>query len=115
VSAEEVSAVPGVKMMVMYPQPTDVDAFEKVYLDEHVPLAVEKLAGKTKIVATRVTGSPDGAPAFYRIAEVHFPSMDAFKACAGSQEGKLTLAHASAISTGGPPVVLVAEEETYTF
>ena len=107
--------MPEIKMIVMYPQPTDVDAFEKVYLDEHVPLAVQKLAGKTKIVTTRVIGSPAGAPAFYRIAEVYFPSMDSFRACAKSQEGQLTLAHASAISTGGPPIVLVAEEETYNF
>jgi hypothetical protein len=28
-----------VKLIVAYPQPVDVDAFEKLYLDEHVPLA----------------------------------------------------------------------------
>lgn len=107
--------MPDVKMMVMYPQPTDVAAFEKVYVDEHVPMAVDKLAGKTKIVATKVLGAPAGTPAYYRIAEVHFPSMDALNACAASPGGQETLAHAGAISTGGPPVVLVAEEETYTF
>jgi hypothetical protein len=37
----------GVKLMVMYPRPKDVDAFEKVYQKEHVPMAVEKLKGKT--------------------------------------------------------------------
>ena len=50
----------GVKLMVMYPRPKDVDAFEKVYQKEHVPMAVEKLTGKTKLVATKVTGSPHG-------------------------------------------------------
>ena len=34
------------------------------------------------------------------------------KASAG---GKETLAHAAKISTGGPPVVLIAEEQTLTF
>ncbi len=29
-----------VKLVVMYPRPKDVDTFEKVYRDEHVPLAV---------------------------------------------------------------------------
>jgi hypothetical protein len=53
----------------------DVKAFEAVYRNEHVPLAVAKLEGKTKIVATKVLGSPQGMPGFYRIAEVHFPSM----------------------------------------
>ena len=107
--------MPEVKMIVMYPQPTDVEAFERRYQDEHVPMAVEKLAGKTKLVATKVLGAPSGTPGFYRIAEVHFPSMDALNACAASQGGQETLAHASAISSGGRPIVLVAEEQTYTF
>ena len=29
-----------VKLVVMYPRPKDIDAFEKVYQNEHVPLAV---------------------------------------------------------------------------
>jgi uncharacterized protein (TIGR02118 family) len=105
----------GVKLIVMYPRPKDVDAFEKLYQTEHVPMAVEKLAGKTKLVATKVTASPQGTPQFYRIAEVHFPSMDALQACAASPGGKETLGHAAKISSGGPPVMLIAEEESFTF
>jgi len=104
-----------VKLMVMYPPPKDVQAFERLYLDEHVPMAVKQLAGKTKLVATKVQGSPQGKPAFYRIAEVHFPSPEALQACAASAGGKETLAHAAKISTGGAPVVLIAEEQTFTF
>ncbi len=48
--------MPNVKLVVMYPRPKDIEAFEKIYLKEHVPLAVAKLLGKTKIVATKVTG-----------------------------------------------------------
>ena len=95
----------GVKLVVMYPRPKDVDAFEKVYQKEHVPMAVEKLKGKTKLVATKVTGSPQGTAPFYRIAEVHFPSMDALQACAASDGGKETIGHAMKISSGGPPVI----------
>jgi uncharacterized protein (TIGR02118 family) len=104
-----------VKLVVKYPRPKEVDAFEKVYQNEHVPLAVAKLAGKTKIVATKIVGSPQGTPPFYRIAEVYFSSMQALEACAGSEGGKEALAHAVKISSGGPPIFLVAEEETYTF
>jgi len=60
-----------VKLVVMYPRPKDIDAFEKVYQNEHVPLAVAVLGGKTKIVGTKVLGSPQGTPAFYRIAEMN--------------------------------------------
>ena len=104
-----------IKLIVMYPMPTDVEAFEKVYQDEHVPMAVEQLAGKTKLVATKVMASPQGKPAFYRIAEVHFPSLAALTACAASDGGKATLAHAAKISSGGPPVMLIAEEQTFSF
>lgn len=90
------------KLIVMYPTPTDVSEFEKVYQDEHVPLAIEKLSGKTKIVATKVLGTGDGSPPpFYRIAEVHFPSMQALDECAGSAGGKETVEHAIKISSGG--------------
>jgi hypothetical protein len=44
--------MPNVKLIVMYPRPKDIAAFEKVYQNEHVPMAVEKLVGKTKIVAS---------------------------------------------------------------
>jgi uncharacterized protein (TIGR02118 family) len=50
------------KLIVAYPQPADIDAFEKLYAEEHVPLAVAKLEGKTKIVATKIIASPQGKP-----------------------------------------------------
>jgi uncharacterized protein (TIGR02118 family) len=105
----------GVKLIVMYPRPRDIDAFEKIYQTEHVPIAVEKLQGKTKLVATKVTASPQGTPPYYRIAEVYFPSMEALQACAASAGGKEALGHAVKISSGGPPVFMIAEEESFSF
>ena len=105
-----------VKLMVIYPRPKDIEAFETVYNQDHVPMAVGKLAGKAKIVATRVLGSPAaGEPTFHRVAEVYFPSMEALEHCAASEGGKQTIAHAVSISSGGAPVFLVAEEETLVF
>jgi uncharacterized protein (TIGR02118 family) len=103
------------KLIVAYPQPKDVQAFEAVYEKEHVPLAVAKLDGKTKIVSTKILSSPQGAPPFYCIAEVHFPSMEALQRCAESAGGKETLAHAVKISSGGSPVIMIAEENSFTF
>jgi uncharacterized protein (TIGR02118 family) len=105
----------GAKMIVMYPRPKDIDAFEKLYQSEHVPMAVKNLAGKTRLVATKVNASPQGTPPFYRIAEVHFPSMAELQACAASEGGKETLQHAVSISSGGPPVIMIAEEESFNF
>ncbi len=104
-----------VKLIVAYPQPKDASAFEKIYQQEHVPMAITNLHGKTKMVATKVLHSPQGEPQFYRVAEVHFPSMEALQQCAASAGGKETLAHAVKISSGGPPVIMIAEEDTFTF
>ena len=105
----------GAKFIVIYPRPTDIEAFDKVYREEHVPMAVEKLSGKTRIVATKVIGSPQGLPPFHVIAEVHFPTIEALQSCAASDGGKETLAHAAKISSGGSPIFLVAEEQVYNF
>ena len=103
------------KLIVAYPQPADVEAFEKIYRDEHVPIAIANLAGKTKIVATKTIKSPQGQPPFYRVAEVHFPTMEALQRCAESEGGKATLANAVKISSGGPPVIMIAQEDTFNF
>ncbi len=104
-----------VKLVVIYPRPKDIQAFETVYNRDHVPMTVAKLAGKTKLVATRVIGSPNGKPPFHRIVEIHFPSMDALEACATSEGGKQTIANAVSISSGGAPVFLIAEDEAFVF
>jgi uncharacterized protein (TIGR02118 family) len=104
------------KLIVMYPTPTDVDAFEKRYAEEHVPMAVEKLAGKTRFVASQIksTVGQEQAP-FHRIAEVYFPSMLELDTCLNSPGGQETAQHAVDISTGGAPLFLTAEVESFDF
>jgi uncharacterized protein (TIGR02118 family) len=89
------------KLVVIYPRPTNIEAFEKIYLEQHMPLAVAKLTGKTKIVATKITSSPQGTPPFYRIAEIHFPSKAALEACAATPGAQEALAHATGCGSRG--------------
>ena len=105
------------KLIVMYPMPKDMAAFERAYSAEHIPMAapIFQAAGATKVVLTKMLGAPAGAPAFHRIAEIHFPSAEALQSCAASQAGRDALAHAHKISNGGPTTVLIAEEEVVTF
>src|SRR5258708_7987027 len=105
----------GAKLIVIYPRPTDIEAFDKRYQEEHVPMAVEKSGGKIKIVATKVLGLPQGIPPFHVMAEVHFPSLEDLQKCAESEGGRETLAQAVSNSTGGSPIVLVAEGQSYIF
>ena len=104
------------KLIVMYPTPTHLDIFEQRYAEEHVPLAVEKLAGKTRFVASLIKSSvgQEQAP-FHRIAEVYFPSMQDLETCLNSPGGQETAQHAVDISTGGAPLFLIAEDESFDF
>jgi uncharacterized protein (TIGR02118 family) len=109
--------MPAAKAIVLYPYPRDVNVFERVYTEEHVPMVNDQnFKGIQKFVASRVVGTADGtAPPFYRLAELHFPSMEELQAAAGSASAQKVVAHAFSISSGGKPVVLIAEEETKTF
>lgn len=105
-----------VKLIVMYPTPTDTVLFEKRYNEEHVPMAVEKLAGKTRFVASLIYSTVAGqASPYHRFAEVYFPSMQALQDCLDSPGGQETAQHAVDISSGGQPLFLISEVETFDF
>ncbi|MDD1615118.1 MAG: ethyl tert-butyl ether degradation EthD [Methylococcaceae bacterium NSP1-2] len=104
------------KMIVMYPQPTDLETFEHRYANEHLPMVVAKLVGKTRFVASLITGSAGGVTVpFHRMAEIYFPSMQALENCLHSVGGQETLEHSVEISTGGVPVFLMAEVRSLDF
>jgi uncharacterized protein (TIGR02118 family) len=105
----------GVKVILIFPHPQNESAFESAYLEHHVPMVEEKLKGITRLVLTKVTSSPQGKVAAYRIAEVYFSSMNDLTNCIESEAGKEVLAHAQAISTGGPPLILICEEESFVY
>jgi uncharacterized protein (TIGR02118 family) len=105
----------GVKVVIVYPRPQDEQAFERAYLSEHVPMVESKLRGLTRLVLTKVTGSPQGKIAAYRLAEAYFSSMDDLQACIESDGGKEVIAHANTISSGGQPLILICEEESFVY
>lgn len=107
----------GAKLVVLYPSPKETDAFERAYTQDHVRMVTaENFKGIKKFVASRVIGTADGSPApFYRVAELHFPSLEALQAATASGPAQKAVAHAVSISSGGRPIILIAEEETKTF
>ena len=103
------------KLVVMYPYPANVDKFESDYVNEHLPLA-KKIPNVTKFVATKAVAIPTGdTPAFYRIAELHFDSIESLKDALTAAGGQEAAGHAVAISSGGMPTFLIAEEESISF
>ena len=107
----------GAKLIVVYPSPRDVGVFEKAYTQDHSPMVTpQNFKGLKKFIASRVVGTPDGSAApFYRVAELHFASMADLKAAAASPSAQKAVAHAVSISSGGKPIILVAEESTKSF
>ena len=99
------------KLIVVYPVPVDPVTFERRYRSEHVPMVQGKIPGLRKFVAARVLGTPTGAAPYQRVAELYFDSLDALQAAMASAEGQAAVAHAIEISTGGAPVVLIAEDD----
>jgi uncharacterized protein (TIGR02118 family) len=97
-------------LLVMYPQPKDPKTFDRRYREEHLPYAGPRLtgAGATGVVSKRVL---PGAPQFYAISDVSFPSLEALQACASSKGGREALEHAASISTGGPPTIVMVTDD----
>ncbi len=104
--------MPEVKLVVLYPTPTDAEAFDTAYAQEHAPMVNEKVPNVTRWTAAKVVGTPTGEqPPFHLVAELYFPSVEALQEAFGTEGGQQTAQHAFEISTGGPPVLLVTEEE----
>jgi len=100
------------KLVVLYPQPTDAEAFDKAYHTEHIPLFQRKMPG-IRLAVTTIKGAVSGRPPYHLMAELWAPSIEALQAALGTPEAQEVVAHAFKISTGGPPTVLFAEEEIH--
>ena len=104
-----------IKLVVLYPYPKDQAAFEQAYTAEHIPMVAKKLTRCTKAIYTRVLMSPQGASPYCRIAELHYPSLEALQADFSTPEAQELGAHAASISTGGIAVSLICEEKSVSF
>lgn len=103
------------KLVLIYPRPRDEAAFEQAYRDIHLPMVEQNLKGLNRYVAAKVTGSPQGATRTYRICEAHFSTTQALNECLASDGCREWLEHAKSISSGGPPIVLLCDEESYLY
>jgi len=70
-----------------------------------------KRFGLAKFLAARVVGTPVGPAPYQRVAELYFDSLESLQAAMASPGGQAAVAHAMEISTGGPPIVLIAEDD----
>ncbi len=97
------------RLLVLYPQPTDPDTFERRYRDEHGPMVTERMPLLRQFSAGRVV-DPPASGGYSHFAELTFDSVDDVRTALDSDEGKRIVAHALEISTGGLMTVLVVED-----
>jgi uncharacterized protein (TIGR02118 family) len=99
------------KVTVLYGHPTSSADFEKYYAEIHLPLAA-KMQGVARLELTKFVAGPDGGrPAFYRMAELYFPSQAQMQETLGSPEGQATVADLPNFATGGVTMVIGSVEQ----
>ena len=90
-----------VKLVVLYTQPSDAEAFDRHYLGTHMPL-VASIPGLERSETGRVTTALDGGEkTYYRIAELYFADQAAMQAGFASPEGAATAADYQEIAPPG--------------
>ncbi len=73
-----------VKLVALYRQPADTEAFDKAYFETHMPL-IKKVPGLHNTTISRFTRTVMGE-GFYLMAEMYFSDTDALKAAMKSPE-----------------------------
>lgn len=90
-----------VKLVVLYTQPDNGDAFDEHYLGVHGPL-VDKLPGLQRWESARFVAAADGGDqTYHRIAELYFDDIEALQAALRSDESKATSADYQQIAPPG--------------
>ena len=76
------------RMVVIYPTPDNVEAFDRHYFEIHVPLA-KKIPGLRKYeVSDGPIAMPAGGSNVHRIGTLHFDDLAAIKKAFASPEGQ---------------------------
>ena len=75
-----------VQLIALWGPPSDTEGFESHYAGVHLA-AVQALPGLDRVDTGRAQSGP-----YYRVAVLHFPSMDVFGEAMGSESGAALMA-----------------------
>jgi uncharacterized protein (TIGR02118 family) len=100
------------QLMVLYPQPANAQQFEADYTS-HLLLLREKAgipATAKPYTVTKFLPAPGGGvPPFFQLFTMLFESPEALQATISSAGMQEVAADANRISTGGAPIILIAD------
>ena len=99
------------KLIVIYDQPDNTEAFFKHYEAVHAPL-VKKTPGLQRLVLNRITGDAFGGPSpFVAIAEMDYPNQETFDAAMQSSENQAVAADLMSFAKDKVKVFVAESEE----
>ena len=101
------------KLIVLYPQPSDVEKFEKDY-KAHLRLLHEKTGIPDNVKPYKVIkmlSTPKGVPHFYQMFSMPFNSPEELQVAMSSQGMQEVSTEAQRISTGGSPIIMIGNED----
>lgn len=77
-----------IKLIALYKQPKDKEAFDEHYFKVHGPIT-EKIPGLQRMEVTKIVGTPMGKESeFYILCEMYYENHEALQAGMRSAEGK---------------------------
>ncbi len=100
------------RFLVLYRQPTDVDAFERHYMGVHIPLA-KQLPGLRRYAISRSSVVVRGGEQYYLVAELDWDDMGSLQRDFASDLGRATakdMANLEALSPGVQSMILELED-----
>lgn len=97
-----------VKLIALYKQPEDKQAFDEHYFNVHAPITA-KIPGLRKMEVTKIVGSPMGQSEYYLMCEMYYDSHEALKEAMRTDESKAS--GKDLMSFAGDLVTLMIGEE----
>ncbi len=93
-------------LVVMYKTAKDPTAFDKYYVEKHIPLA-KKIPGLRKYeVSQGPVATPAGPSAYHLVALLHYDNIAAIQSAFASPEGQAAVADVQAFATGGADIIM---------
>jgi uncharacterized protein (TIGR02118 family) len=94
------------QLLVMYKTPKDTAAFDKYYVEKHIPIA-KKIPGLRKYeVSHGPVATPAGSSGYHLVALLQFDSLAAIQSAFGSAEGQAAAADVGNFATGGADIMM---------
>ncbi len=93
-------------LLVLYKTPTDPAAFNRYYVETHIPLAKKVPGLRSYRVSKGVVGTPAGASNVHLVATLTFDSLAAIQAGMGSPEGAAAAGDLPNFASGGVDIYM---------